>query len=241
MKMKIVAVLAAAAALSITAAGTAAATPLGPANQHESAAVTQVNGLKLKTAMLPISAFGNDEAFVQASNSGPKLQTTRIKDHVASMSCTNFEGYIHLSVFGDTAGAWVNYSNSDWRSQYPNAVYYGIEYVLQFATDAAAATFYGQARAKYAACQSFNEPVNDYTGTVNGSSIANTKVSGDKAFVVTQPIVFSGYLQYPLYYNWLFVLAGTNVYYFSDVAGTNDKPSTALMTKLIHQVQALYH
>ena len=238
MKVKIVAVLAAAAALSVTAAGSAAAAPLGSANQHESAAVTQVNGLKLKTAMLPISAFGNDEAFVGALNSGPKLTTTKIKDHVASMSCANFEDYFNISKFGDTAAAWVNYSNNDWYSQYPNSVAYGVELVRQFATDAAAATFYGQTRAKYVACQSFTEPVLNITGTVTSTSVANTKVSGDEAFVVTQRLTARGYD--PLYDNWLFVLAGTNVYYFSDVAGTNDEPSTALMTKLIHQVQALY-
>jgi len=238
MKVKIVAVLAAAAALTFAAVSSAAAQPLGSANQHEPAAVTQVNGLQLKTALLPISAFGRDEAPDGGLNSGPKLATTTIKLHVASLSCVNFEEDYNISKYGDTAAAWQRYYNSDWISQFPNSVADGIEFVRQFATDAAAATFYGQTRAKYVACQSFTEPVLNITGTVTSTSVANTKVSGDKAFVVTQPITAPHF--YPVYYNWLFVLAGTNVYYFSDVAGTNDEPSTALMTKLIHRVQALY-
>ena len=238
MKVKIAAVLAAAAALTFTAAGSAAARPLGSANQRESALPPQVSGQRLASALLPVSAFGNDLHFENALNSGPKLTTTKAKDHVSSMSCANFEDYFNISKFGDTAAAWVNYSNNDWYSQYPNSVAYGVELVRQFATDAAAATFYGQTRAKYVACQSFTEPVFSITGTVTSSSVTNTKVSGDKAFVVIQPLTLPGYD--PVYYNWLFVLAGTNVYYFSDVAGTNDEPSTALMTKLIHQVQALY-
>ena len=240
MKVKIAAVLAAAAALTFTAAGSASAHPLGSANQRESALPPQVSGQRLASALLPVSAFGNDLHFENALNSGPKLTTTKAKDHVSSMSCANFEDYFNVSKFGDTAAAWVDYSNPDWRSQYPNTVALGVELVRQFATDAAAATFYGQTRAKYAACQSFTEPVLNATGTVNRSPVANTKVNGDKAFEVAQPLSLAGYVQTPLYYNWLFVLAGTNVYYFTDVAGTNDEPSTALMTKLIHRVQALY-
>jgi hypothetical protein len=241
MKIKIAAVLAAVAALTFTAAGSAAAQPLVSANQREAAHSPQVNGLRLASAMLPVSAFGDDVAFNQAFNSGSKLQTTRIKDHVPSMSCKNFEGYIYISKFGDTAGAWVNYDNSDWVSQYPDAFVYGDEYVLQFATDAAAATFYGQARAKFVACKSFTEPIGSLAGTVNDVSVTNTKVSGNKAFVVTQSVVLAGYPNLRFYYNWLIVLAGTEVYHFSDLAGNNDEPSTTLMTKLIHRVQALYH
>lgn len=241
MKVKIAAVLAAVAALSFTAVSSASAQPLGSANQHESAAPRQVTGHRLATALLPLAAFGRDLNFDSALNSGSKLTTTRIKDHVSSMSCANFQNSPNLSVFGDTATAWLHYSNNDWGSQYPNTVVLGSEDARQFATDAAAATFYAQSRAKYVACQSFNEDFLFGPGTVSSSSVVNTKVSGDKAFVVTQPIVLADYLQTPLYDNWLFVLAGTDVYYFFDLAGTNDEPSTTLMSELIHRVQALYH
>jgi hypothetical protein len=249
MKVKIVAVLAAAAALSFAAVGSAAAQSLRPANQDEAAAPPQVNGARLQTAMLSPSAFQRDVVFAQALNSGTKLQTTQIRDHVPSMSCASFEGTVKISVFGDTAGAYEEYTDENAVTDYPDVIFQGDEEVLQFATVAAATTFYGQVRTKYTSCTSFSEswvrfftPTEQrtFTATVASSTVTKTTVSGDTAFTVTQGVQLADFLQQPLYFNVLYVVAGTDVYSFHDTGGTNDEPSLKLMTSFIHRVQALY-
>jgi len=241
MRFKIGAVVAAVAVLSFTAMGSAAAQPLGPAKQHKSARPPQITGVQLQQAMLPPSAFGAGFTFSEALNSGAKLQSSRAKNHVPSMSCGAFEGRVYISAFGDTAGADERYSNPAAASAYPNTIFLGDEYVLQFATAATAATFYSQARAKYAACQSLTEPFfGNFTASVDTLSVAKTTVGGNQAFLVTQHVSVPGFFQKPLYLLYLYVVAGTNVYGLSDVSGTNDEPSPALMKDLIHRVQALY-
>jgi hypothetical protein len=241
MKFKIVAVIAAALALSSATAGSAGARPLGSVNQPKSARPPQVNGVRLQAAMLPPSAFGTDFTFSEALNSGARLMSTRIKDHVPSMSCGAFEGRVYISAFGDTAGADVRYSNPDAASAYPDTIFLGDQYVLQFATAASAVTFYSQARAKYAACVSLTEPfIGTYTASVDTLSVTKTSVGGNQAFLVTQYISVPGYFEKPLYLLYLYVVAGTDVYGLSDAGGTNDEPSPALMSNLIHRVQALY-
>jgi hypothetical protein len=236
MKFRLVTVVAAAAALSLAAAGSAAAQPL----RHKPAPPPQVTGVKLQSAMLPPADFGAGYTFLESYNSGRKLQSTRPKDHVARMSCGTFEGGVFVSDFGDTAGAVVRYSNPNWRSAYPSTILLGDEYVLQFATTASATTFYNQARAKYAACVSFNTTSGFGPATVNTASVAKTTVAGHQAFLVTQGVTFARFLQTPFYLLYLYVVAGTNVYYLSDASGTNDEPSVKLMTTVIHRVQALY-
>jgi hypothetical protein len=238
MKVKIAAVLAATTALAFTTVGSAAAQSLGPANQHESAAPAQVSGVRLQTAMLPTSAFGSDFTFSEALNSGSKLQSSKAKHHPSSMSCNAFEGRVYIGTFGDTAGVVSRYSNPDWPSEFPNTILLGDQYVLQFVSDSAAATFYSQAQAKYAACETLTEPFINTTAEVDTLSVTKTTVSGDKAFVVTQREIAPGYKT--LYLLYLYVVSGTNVYDLSDVSGTNDEPSTKLMKELIHRVQALY-
>jgi hypothetical protein len=237
MKFKVVTVIAATAALSFTAVGPAAAQPLG----LKSARPPQVSGVRLQQAMLPPSAFGAGFTFSEALNSGAKLQSSRAKDHVPSMSCGAFEGKVYISAFGDTAGADVRYSNPDAAPDYPNTIFLGDEYVLQFATTAAATTFYNQARAKYAACVTLIEPfAGTFTATVDTLSVTKTTIGGDHAFLVIQHVSVPGFFEKPLYLIYLYLVAGTNVYGLSDASGTNDEPSPALMSKLIHQVQALY-
>jgi len=72
----------------------------------------------------------------------------------------------------------------------------GDEYVLQFATAATAATFYSQARAKYAACQSLTEPfAGNFTASVDTLSVVKTTVGGNQAFLVTQHVDVPGFIQ----------------------------------------------
>jgi hypothetical protein len=236
MKFRLVTVAAATAALSFAVAGSAVAQPLG----HKPAPPPQVTGTQLWNALVPISAFGSDFVQGRAKRSGSTLLPGRATLHIPSQSCVAFQNTVNIEAYGDTAGVAVQYSNPDWRSSYPDTTIIGQEYVLQFATTALATTFYNQSLAKYAACTTVTMPIGSITATVNTLSVTKTTVSGDRAFVVTQLVNAGRLIQKPLYQLFLYVVAGTTVYSLGDIRGNNDEPSVALMTELIHRVQALY-
>ena len=165
---------------------------------------------------------------------------------VPTASCSTFEGEIYVSGFGNTAGAVDLYVNADASGQSPDAIIDGFQDVIQFATASAAATFFGRAQAKYAACPSFSEPNPTDTspggGTFQISALAvlKTAVSGDQAFTVTQAIALSETPGHTKYIDVLYVVAGTNVYSMWQESGTNDEPSPTLMGQLIRKIAALY-
>jgi hypothetical protein len=166
---------------------------------------------------------------------------------VPTASCSTFEGEIYVSGFGNTAGAVDLYVNADASTQRPEAIIDGFQDVIQFATAGAAATFFNQAQAKYAACPSFSEPNPTDTSPGGGAfqistlGVLKTTVSGgDQAFTVTQAIALSETPGHTKYIDVLYVVAGTNVYSMWQESGTNDEPSPALMSQLIRKIQALY-
>lgn len=235
MKFRLAAAVLTAAALSFGMAGLASAQPLQPASRPP-----QVSGTKLQKALLPVSAFGSDLVFVSSYTTGSKLATTRPKDRIPSLSCEHWEDFIFGGFLGDTAGTFVSYDHPGWRSSYPETIIDGYEDVWQFASTATATTIFNQARARYAACQTFTEPAFGLTATVSDFSVAKTTFGGNRAFTVTQTVALSGYLEQPAYFNYLYVIIGTNIYSLNDFSGINDEPSPALMRSLIHRVQALY-
>jgi hypothetical protein len=246
MKFRAAAVTVATVALSLAAAGSAAAQPLGHASQHEYASPPQLNGLQLRAALLPASAFGSNFTYLSGINSGAKLQTTHASRPVPGQSCEVYENDEYVSFLGDTAGAENQYMNTAWRASWPFAVYAVAQDVVQFATTAQAATYYGQAHAKYAQCLSFSvpNPGDDLPGggtiVVSDVSVSKTTVAGHQAFAATELWAPSEATGRTARVNVLFVLAGTNVYNLFESSGTNDQPSAALMGDLIHRVQALY-
>lgn len=246
MKFRNTTVVATAMALSFAIAGSAVAGAAGHATAHRTARPPQVNGSRLQTGLLPASAFGNGFTTGATLSTGRKMQPTRATMHVPSMSCTTFEDRVFFGVFGDTAGTLSLFVNPDAPAQFPDTIFYGYQAVDQFPTARAAGTFFAQSRAKFAHCQSFSEPnPGDGApggGTFQGSSVsvAKTSVSGYQAFVVTQSIAMSESPGTSWYRNILFVTAGTNVYSLWETSGVNDEPSPAVMTRLIHRIQALY-
>ena len=156
------------------------------------------------------------------------------------MGCAKFELSAFDQGFGNTAGAWVRLGNPDENAQYPDTINAAFESVFQFATAKAATTFQSQARSKFAACGSFTDPSSaNFWRTL---SVAKTTVSGHQAFLVTQQFMGPSYPFGAWWWEFnLYVVAGTNIYNIYEENGINDVPSTALMSKLIHQVQALYH
>jgi hypothetical protein len=246
MKFKTVAavVAAATAALSFAAAGSAAAQPLGHSSQHKPAAVPQVTGSRLASALLPTSAFGSDFGLYGWANSGGKLSSTRARQTPSSLSCGVFIDNNYATNWGNTAGAFRTYVNSG--PGWPFIVYSVAQEVLQFSTDHAASTFYDQSYAKYDGCRDF--PVPNPTDTAPGggsylvsdTSTQKTSVSGHQAFWTSEvwaPSESSGDIQDV---EVLFVVSGTNVYYLWEDSGTNDEPSTKLMGDLIQRIQSLY-
>jgi hypothetical protein len=247
MKLKTAAVVAAAtAALSFAAAGSAAAQPAGHASRDKSAALSQIAGSRLAKGLLSGSAFFSDFTVFGSGNSGGKLSSTRVRQTPGSLSCGVFVDTNYDTNWGNTAGAFKTYVNSDYYQSAPFAVYSVAQEVLQFSTGHAASTFYSQSYAKYAACRDF--PVPNPTDTapgggsydVSATSTHKTTVSGHQAFWANEewaPSESSGFIQYV---EVLFAVSGTNVYYLWEDSGTNDEPSPALMSDLIHQVQSLY-
>jgi hypothetical protein len=222
--------------LSVTTARPAGATPLS---------APQVNGKVLQYALLPDSAFGDSYSSYYILNSGAKMRSTKkITYYIPRMTCANFEGYVFAWGFGNTAGAFDQFWNPNWELDQP-ALIYGSQEVLQFATVGAATTFYDQDLAEYRACQTFTEPNpgdhNPGGGTVEVSAtvVSKTIFGRNLAFQVTQDSALSEESGQSSYVNTLVVVSGIDVYTFWDLSGTNDEPSPALMTELIHNVQQL--
>jgi hypothetical protein len=226
-------------------AGSAVAAAAGHAAAYRTVRPPQVTGSRLQTGLLPPSAFGDGFTTGSTLSTGRTMQPTRATMHVPSMSCAAFEGRVFFGVYGDTAGALSMYVNPNAVAQFPDTIFYGYQAVVQFATTRAAGIFFAQSRAKFARCQSFSEPNpgDDVPGggtfQVGSVSVAKTSVSRYQGFVVTESIAMSESPGTSWYRNVLFVVSGTDVYSLWEVSGVNDEPSPALMSTLIHRIQAL--
>jgi len=88
------------------------------------------------------------------------------------MSCGNFEDGVGVEGFGETAVALPFVSNPNPWPDYPNTQFYYSQSVYQFASTKAAATYFSQARTKYAKCPYFTESVP--AGSVPGSGKLET-------------------------------------------------------------------
>ena len=187
--------------------------------------------------------FGNGFTASQRLNSGNKLASTRVDVKPSSLSCTDFEQYIYVAGFGNTAGATDSFNNpSPDISSYPSVVLGGDQAVVQFKTASAAASFYKLAQARYKQCVAFTEPdtADNTQLELTMQSLSQTTIGKNKAFQVIQLVVIAALPALSFYANTAVVLAGTNVYTIDDVNGTNDPISASLLGKLINRVQALY-
>jgi hypothetical protein len=239
-KFKAIAVIATATALSLGMAGSAAASPLS----HKPKPAPQVTGVRLQSALLPASAFGDGFTATDRLNTGNKLLSTRTRIKPSSLSCVNFETYVFVGGFGNTAGAADSVGNPNPAfADYPSVILGGDQAVLQFSTTQAAASFYSQAYAKYKQCSYFTESDPADTSIqfeLSTQSLSKTTIGRNKAFQVIQLVDLSAAPTLSFYANTAVVLAGTNVYTIDDVNGTNDPISASLPGNLIKRVQALY-
>jgi hypothetical protein len=238
-KFKAFAVIVAGTALSAGMAGSALASPAS----HAAEPAAQVTGSRLQSALLPASAFGDGFTVAQRLNTGKKLWSAKARIKPSSLSCQNFENYIFVGGFGDTAGATAGISNpKPDLADYPSVVLAGDETVLQFKTAKAAASFYSQAYTRYKQCSAFtdNDPVVNLQLELTTQSLSGTTINKDKAFQIIQYVDIAALPVANFYENTAVVLSGTNVYTIDNLNGTNDPISASLLGKLVKRVQALY-
>jgi hypothetical protein len=239
-KFKAIAFIAATAALWLGMAGSAAASPLS----HQSKPAPQVTGARLQSALLPASAFGDGFSVVDRLNTGHKLWSTRVLVKPSGLSCVNFETYIVVGGFGNTAGATDGvFNQSPDFASYPNVILGGDQTVLQFSSARAAASFYNQAYTRYKQCSYFtwSDPADkSIKFEFNTQSVSKTTIGKNQAFQLIQLVELSALPAVSFYANTAVVLAGTNVYTINDLDGTNDPISAPLLGNLINRVQALY-
>jgi hypothetical protein len=238
-KFKAIAVIAAATAVSVGMGGAALASPLS----QKAAPAPQVTGVRLQSALLPASAFGDGFTVSQRLNTGKNLWSTRASIKPSTLSCAKFESYIYVGGYGNTAGATEGVNNPNPAfADYPSVVLGGDQTVLQFKTAQAAASFYSQAYTRYKQCSAFTEsyPADNIQLELTNQSLSKTTIGKHQAFQLIQYVDLSEVPALNFYANTAVVLAGTNVYTIDDVNGTNDPISASLLGSLINRVQALY-
>ena len=219
---------------------------LAPAAHASTRGPVQVNGNKLKSALLPASSFGDGFQLGAWFSSGKWLWHKRASDHVSSMSCGDFEGNIGIGFFGETATAQTFSNNPDPWSAFPNDEFFYYQSVYQFPSTKAATTYYNQARAKYAKCQSFTEPVPASSVPGSGAldittqSMSKATVGKYQAFQVGQAAALSEAPGFTLQQSTLVTVEGTDVFTMYSFGGTNDPVPTGLMLKLINRVKKLH-
>jgi hypothetical protein len=239
MKFKAIAVIVGATALSLGLAGSALASPLS----HKPKPAPQVTGARLQSALLPASAFGDGFTVVGRLNTGNRLWSPQAHIKPSGLSCTNFETYVYVGGFGNTAGATDGINNPNPAfADYPSIVLAADQAVLQFNSTKAAASFYNQAYARYKQCSAFTEsdPADNLKFELTTQSLSTTTIDKSKAFQLIQYVDISSLPVVNFYQNTAVVLDGTNVYTIDDLNGTNDPISASLLGNLISRVQALY-
>jgi len=211
-----------------------------PAAAQAATHPVQVTGAKLKTALLPASAFGSGFKLEGAEGTGKSLLHQKATKHISTMSCVNFEG---LGLFGygesGAAGSVIEDENPTGLSDLANVLYE--QTVYQFPTTKAATAFYNQAHAKYASCKSFSETDSSGTTTITLKSIGKAKVSSYRAFGLTQGITESGSADsgISLKLNTLVTVKGADVFVFINAGTGGHTVPAKTMLKLISRVAAL--
>jgi len=217
---------------------------IAPAAAQAATHPVQVSGAELKSALLPASTFGSGFKLLVASSSGKSLWDQKAAKHVPTMSCANFESQ-GLTRYGESAvatSAILNNGSTNITSLSNLNLLYD-QTVYQFPSAKAAAAFYNQAHAKFAACKSFSETVSgDPNGklTITLKSIATTKVGTHQAFKIAQGVGGSGITGVSLNFETLVTVAGADVFVVVDFTTANQPVPAKTMLKLVNRVKALH-
>ena len=219
---------------------------LAPAAYASARPPVQVNGIQLKSALLPPSSFGSDFQLLLWARSGKSLWHKRATNHVSTMNCGDFESGDGILGFGESAVALSWVINPDPWPDYPNTQFYYTQSVYQFPSTKAAATYYNQARAKYAKCRYFTEsvPADSVPGSgtleTTTQTMSKVRVGNYQAFQVGQISDLTDAAGFTIQQSVLVTVEGTDVFTMNSVGGTNDPVPTGLMLKLINRVKKLH-
>ena len=223
------------------AALAAAGVLLAPAAQASSRPV-QVSGTQLQSALLPGSDFGSGFTSGSPVSSGGSLLHRPAQGRISSLSCITFEGLPGIGSYGQTAFAATYVDNSSKLSGSPSAFGYFIQSVDQFASAQAAASYFGQAYARYATCTefTFRDPeAGAGTLKITLRSLAKTRIGTYQAFRATESGALAGTSGFTLPFQTLAVVAGADVCYIEAVGGANAPVPASLIRDLIRRVQEL--
>ncbi len=216
-----------------------------PAAHASTRGPVQVNGNKLKSALLPASSFGSDHQVVRSASSGRWLLHQKARDHVPTMSCGTFED-VAMGPFGQTASAFSIVNNQNPFADYPDTDFFFWQSVYQFSSAKAAATFFNQEQAKYVKCADFTMsiPADSVPGSgsmeVTNQSMAKSKVGKYHSFEVGQIGAPSEAPGDTIQLNTTITIEGTDVFAIESFSGTNDTVSANLMLNLINRVKKLH-
>ena len=195
---------------------------------------TQVNGNKLKTALVPAASLGSRYAADGPPiDSGAGLELSPAFRHISGMSCATFETAIAVDGYGETAFVVGTASSLTTGYSYEQGVH-------QFKTAGAAASFYSAAYAKYGSCRSFSEPApgGGSTRTVT-TSVSKEHVGGYQAFVVSQGVTFTALRGPAIPDDTLMALDGTDVCTVTTIGGQGGLSLSQVTAKLIRRVLGL--
>lgn len=217
---------------------------IAPAAAQAATHPVQVSGAKLKSALLPASAFGSGFKVLGTTSSGKSLWHQTPAKRVAAVSCANFETQ-GLTRYGESAVATSDILNNDSTNitSLSNLNLLYDQTVYQFPSTKAAAAFYSQAHGKFAACKSFSETVSGNPGgklTFTLKSIAKTKVGTHQAFKIAQGVGGTGIPGVSLNFETLVTVAGADVFVVIDFTTANQPVPAKTMLKLVDRVKALH-
>jgi hypothetical protein len=246
MKSMFVAAAAVAAAWSLILSGTASAAVTGPAGafshpKHHAkpAAVTQVTGHKLSTALLPGSDWGAGYTSLGEKDTGSSLDSPA-STSMSGLTCDNLSGAVQGH--GQTAEASDTIAGEDVTAP-PGNLFAGLQDISQFATSKTASSYVQQLLAKFKSCATYEQSTQPSTsGPITLESLSSTKVDGYYAFNVLQETTDqTGTGQtVTAYINTTVVNAGADVYSVMEFNFASRTVSTALLTSLIGRTRALY-
>jgi hypothetical protein len=226
--------------VGVIAFATAACMLVAPAAMASSRGPVQVTGKQLKPALLPASDFVAGYTASTESDTGRKLEHGTVFN-VRTMSCENFWLFIGTTFgFGETAFA-SDLVLDKTGTKRPEEIF--SQSVYQFASSAAAASFYGKVNAKYKSCHSVSESDgNGGTTRRTAHSQSKERVGGHQATQIIEYVTDSKIPGPALRIYLLWTVDGTDIYVLDTTPLSTSSPRPAqssLTLKLIARVAAL--
>ena len=212
--------------------GTAAAAAYRAASPAVQLTSVQLTGVQLLSALLPRSDFPAGFKLDKSGvfDSGRRLENSRARFHLSTMSCKSFANNFGNTGFGETATAADDFVNSKFTQIFGQQVY-------QFKTSSAAAAFFKGLRAISRRCPAFL-----LSGVASGVSVHAfdaARILGHPTFVVNESGTILGV---KLTIGTTFTVAGTDLYFIIkigiSVAPPGSPSGRTTMIRLIKRVQA---